>query len=61
MAGTNENEKQSLTLTAEGAKIDRVFQAAVKKALRRHKDAGNPVAVWRDGKVVILQPDEIKA
>ncbi len=33
--------------------------SAVRDALRRHKQAGNPIAVWRDGQVVWLQPDEI--
>jgi hypothetical protein len=32
---------------------------SVAAALRRHKQAGNPVAIWRDGRVVWLQPDEI--
>lgn len=27
--------------------------------LLRHKLLGQPVVVWRDGKVVWLQPDEI--
>jgi hypothetical protein len=31
----------------------------VREALLDHKRAGNPVAVWRDGKVVIVPPDEI--
>jgi hypothetical protein len=34
---------------------------AIQAALRRHKLAGNPVAGWRDGKVVIIPPDEIEA
>jgi len=37
-----------------------VANRAVRKALREHKRAGNPVAVWRDGKVVVLQPEEIE-
>ncbi len=32
---------------------------AVREALLDHKRAGNPVAIWRDGKVVIVPPDEI--
>jgi hypothetical protein len=30
-----------------------------REALLRHKQSGNEVAVIRDGKVVLLQPDEI--
>jgi isoaspartyl peptidase/L-asparaginase-like protein (Ntn-hydrolase superfamily) len=40
--------------------ISKACQRAVREALAKHKAAGNPVAVSRDGKVVILQPDEIE-
>ena len=39
--------------------IGNVFQRAVNDALRMHKRLGNPIAVWRDGKVVIIPPEEI--
>jgi hypothetical protein len=49
--------------------IDRVFQSdtavsealrvAVAEALERHKRAGKPIAVWRDGKVVWVAADDI--
>lgn len=32
---------------------------AVREALLKHKHAGNSVAIWCDGKVVLLRPDEI--
>lgn len=32
---------------------------AVRAAVEDHKRAGNPVAGWRDGKVVIVPPEEI--
>lgn len=35
-------------------------QRAIREALLKHKLAGNPVAVSRNGKVVILQPNEIE-
>jgi len=41
------------------ARIEAALQRAVQSALRDHKRAGNPVAVWRDGKVVWLGPEEI--
>lgn len=40
--------------------INKAYERAVREALRKHKLLGNPVAVERDGKVVILQPDEIE-
>jgi len=40
--------------------IERALARAVREALQRHKQAGNPVAIWRDGQVVWLGPDEIQ-
>ncbi len=40
--------------------INKAYEKAVRDALRKHKLAGNPVVTSRDGKVVILQPDEIE-
>lgn len=42
--------------------VPRILKAmteAVREALLRHKLLGNPVAVWRDGRVVWLRPEEI--
>jgi len=39
--------------------IKPAYDRAVREALRKHKLAGNPVAVERAGKLVILQPEEI--
>lgn len=51
---------QTESLLAEyGKDIEAILRRAVREALLRHKRAGNPVAVWRDGKVVLLQPKEI--
>jgi len=36
-----------------------LIQQAVREALIEHKMAGNPVASWKDGKVVITQPKDI--
>jgi len=40
--------------------INNAYRRAVREALLMHKRAGNPVAVERDRKLVILQPDEIE-
>lgn len=34
-------------------------QLAVREALARHRLAGNPVAVWRNGRVEWVPPEEI--
>lgn len=61
MVDNKQLKEKSVTLTAEGEKIDRVFKLAVNKALKRHKAAGNSIAIWRDGSLVILTADQIKA
>jgi hypothetical protein len=41
---------------------DRIIEAigdAVEEAIRDHKRAGNPIAEWRDGHVVLVPPDQI--
>lgn len=40
-------------------RIEGAVRAAVQEALRLHKRAGNPIAVWRDGQVVWLAPEDI--
>lgn len=44
---------------ADRERITGALAAGVRDALRRHKQAGNPVVVWRDGEMVWLQPDQI--
>ncbi len=38
--------------------VEKVNQA-VRAAIMDHKRAGNPIAVWRDGKSVIVPPSQI--
>jgi hypothetical protein len=40
-------------------RVLRALREAVQEALRRHKLAGNPVAVWRDDHVEWIQPEDI--
>jgi hypothetical protein len=60
MAKSKKLSGEMPTLTAKGDKIDKVFRSAVKRALLVHKNAGNTIAVWRDGKVVLLSCEEIR-
>jgi hypothetical protein len=39
--------------------IEQALARAVREALQRHKQAGNPVAVWRDGRTVWVESDDI--
>jgi hypothetical protein len=43
----------------EGTEIDEALRRAVREALLLHKKLGNSIAVWEDGKVVILPPERI--
>jgi hypothetical protein len=38
---------------------EQALQEAVKKVIDEHRRSGKPVAVWRDGKVVKVHPEEI--
>lgn len=39
--------------------IARALRQAVREALWQHKIAGNPVAVWRNGRVEWIPPEDI--
>ncbi len=56
------NEVLVRPFTSQFADRDKTHQEmrqAVLDALRDHKQAGNPIAVWEDGKVKIIQPEDI--
>ncbi len=40
--------------------IDKGVRAGAAAALRRHKATGNPIHIWRDGKIVEIPPEEIQ-
>jgi hypothetical protein len=46
-------------ILSDKTRIETAVRRAVWEAIARHKRAGNPIAVWRDGKVVWLSPEEI--
>lgn len=52
-------EKSINEIFAEGTLIDKALKQAVREAILQHKRAGNPIVVWRDGKMVWLKPEEI--
>ncbi len=54
-----EPTKDIATIFKEGTLIDEALAKAARQALRMHKLMGNPVAEWRDGKVVWVQPEDI--
>jgi hypothetical protein len=46
--------------TRFGDRISEACDRAVREALLKHKLAGNSVAVFKDGRLVLLQPEEIE-
>ena len=47
-------------IMSEGKLVDRALRAGVRQALLRHEQLGVPIVVWRDGRVVVVQPDQIR-
>ena len=47
-----EQEKDITAIFREGTLIDRAIAAGAREAVRRHKQAGVPMAIWRNGKTV---------
>jgi hypothetical protein len=45
---------------ADKGLAERALNQAVREALDRHKRLGLSIAVWRDGQVVIVPPEEIE-
>ena len=55
----SDNQPSLLELFEDGRAIDEALRLGVRDALLRHKRLGERVAVWQDGKVVVLEPDQI--
>jgi hypothetical protein len=54
-----QREKSITEIFREGTAIDRALEEAVRQALIRHKKLGNPIVIYKDGKVVWVPPEEI--
>ena len=46
-------------LFEDGRAIDEALREAARDARRLHKALGNPMATWKDGQVVWIQPEDI--
>lgn len=44
---------------ADDVGVESALNRGVREALLRHKRLGESIAVWRDGQVVIVPPEEI--
>jgi hypothetical protein len=56
----NSKLRLPLDVCRDAEEIERVFRLAVREELMMHKRIGNPIATWKDGKVVIVPPEEIE-
>jgi hypothetical protein len=46
-------------LMTDGSAVDRAVEAAFADAVRRHRVAGVPMAMWEDGAVKLVSPFDI--
>ena len=55
----NEHKSTFSELFEDGRAIDQALREAAQDARRLHKALGNPMATWKDGQVVWIQPEDI--
>lgn len=51
---TDENNER---LPDFAARVKRYAGQAIREAVAEHHRAGDPVSIWRDGRIVLLHPD----
>lgn len=59
MTGDAESEIPPAEKVNDIPRILRALREAIVEALISHKMAGNPVAIWRDGRVDWIPPEDI--
>jgi len=59
MTDPPESEEAPADRVTDIRRIVEALELAVREALLMHKRAGNPVAVWRDGRVHWIEPEDI--
>lgn len=45
----------------DDARIDEALAEAIREAVEQHRRAGNPIAIWRDGRVCWIEARDIPA
>ena len=56
----DESERDIEELMMDDALTDGALAEAVREAVLRHKRLGNPIAVWENGRVAWIPPEEIE-
>jgi len=59
MTRPTEPRPDAMRLLSEGDHLDRAFRRAARAAVLRHKQAGVPLAYWIDGRVRLVDPDDV--
>jgi len=60
MIDTDEAYGDPIHRTTDIPRIQEALRLSARDAMRLHKRMGNPIAVWRDGQVVWIPPEEIQ-
>lgn len=55
----NEYRMPNQLFLVEAEAIEEVLRHAVRQALLMHKRAGNPIATWKDNRVVLIPAKQI--
>jgi hypothetical protein len=59
MDDNRQDRRSPVERVGDLAAILEAMRLGVREAVLRHKRLGNPIAVWRDGGVVWIPPEEI--
>ena len=55
----SESEKDISGIFREGKPIDEALSAAVREAVRQHRQQGQPLVVYRNGQTVLIAPEDL--
>ncbi|MGO8749870.1 MAG: hypothetical protein ACLQNE_28325 [Thermoguttaceae bacterium] len=55
----SESVKDIAQLFRRRTPITEALNSAVREAVRRHKQAGQPLVVWREGRTMLIPPELI--
>jgi hypothetical protein len=53
-------KKTDKLFVEHGKTVEKILQFAVREVVIQHKKQGNSIAVWKDGKAILITPDEIE-
>ena len=52
--------KDIAAIIREGTAVDRAIVAARRRVIRRHRQLGVPLVIWRDGRLVEVAADTVE-